>query len=36
MRSDGKIVDLAPFQRGNVAHVRLFGDNGSGVSRVDQ
>lgn len=24
IRSDGALVDLAPFQRGNVAHVKLF------------
>ncbi len=27
IRSDGAVVDLAPFQRGNVAHVKLFGDS---------
>jgi len=35
MRSDGSVVDLAPFQRGNVAHVKLFGSNGGGASRVE-
>lgn len=33
VRSDGKLVDLAPFQRGNVVHVKLF--EGS-ASRVEQ
>ncbi len=33
VRSDGKLVDLAPFQRGNVAHVKLFDGN---ASRVEQ
>lgn len=36
VRSDGNVIDLAPFQRGNVAHVKLFGENGNGASRVDQ
>lgn len=31
--SDQRVLDLAPFQRGNVAHVNLFGDNGA--SRVE-
>ncbi|HEY0230791.1 MAG TPA: RodZ domain-containing protein, partial [Dokdonella sp.] len=35
VRSDGSIVDLTPFQRGNVAHVKLFGSSGSGASRVE-
>ncbi|MET0226813.1 MAG: RodZ domain-containing protein [Dokdonella sp.] len=35
VRSDGSLVDLTPFQRGNVAHVKLFGSNGSGASRVE-
>lgn len=26
LRADGNAVDLAPFQRGNVAHLKLFGD----------
>jgi len=26
IRSDGAMIDLAPFQRGNVAHVKLFGE----------
>ena len=34
VRTDGKPVDLAPFQRGNVAHVKLFGE--AGASRVTQ
>lgn len=33
VRSDGKLVDLTPFQRGNVAHVKLFEGN---ASRVEQ
>jgi cytoskeleton protein RodZ len=33
VRSDGKLVDLVPFQRGNVAHVKLFDGN---ASRVEQ
>lgn len=28
IRSDGERVDLAPFRRGNVAHFRLFGEDG--------
>lgn len=32
--SDGAVVDLAAFQRGNVAHVKLFG--GNGPSRPEQ
>ncbi|WP_425545121.1 DUF4115 domain-containing protein [Dokdonella soli] len=36
VRSDGNIVDLAPFQRGNVAHVKLFGGASAGISRVEQ
>jgi cytoskeleton protein RodZ len=35
VRSDGSVVDLSPFQRGNVAHVKLFGINGGGASRVE-
>lgn len=31
VRSDGKLVDLTPFQRGNVAHVKLFEGNASRV-----
>jgi cytoskeleton protein RodZ len=34
VRTDGVLVDLTPFQRGNVAHVKLFGE--AGVSRVTQ
>lgn len=34
VRSDGSLIDLAPFQRGNVAHVKLFGD--TGASRPEQ
>lgn len=26
VHADGAVVDLAPFQRGNVAHLKLFGD----------
>jgi cytoskeleton protein RodZ len=36
LRTDGAIVDLTPFQRGNVAHVKVFGGTGAAVSRVDQ
>ncbi|HEY0180372.1 MAG TPA: RodZ domain-containing protein [Dokdonella sp.] len=35
LRGDGSVVDLAPFQRGNVAHVRLFGVDGAAASRID-
>ncbi len=35
VRSDGSVVDLTPFQRGNVAHVKLFGGTGNGASRVE-
>lgn len=34
VRSDGALIDLAPFQRGNVAHVKLFGE--AGASRPEQ
>ena len=33
LRADGSVVDLAPFQRGNVAHLKLFGDNGPSAER---
>ena len=33
MRGDGAVIDLAPYQRANVAHMTLFGPNGA--SRVD-
>lgn len=36
LSTDGVLVDLAPFQRGNVAHVKVFGEVGAGVSRIDQ
>ena len=36
VHSDGQVIDLAPFQRGNVAHVRLFGGAGNGATRIDQ
>ncbi|MEO5627132.1 MAG: RodZ domain-containing protein [Dokdonella sp.] len=36
LRTDGTTVDLIPFQRGNVAHVKVFGEAGAGVSRLDQ
>lgn len=36
VRTDGTIVDLTPYERGNVAHVKVFGSAGSGVSRIDQ
>ena len=36
VRMDGAILDLAPFQRGNVAHVRVFSESGAGASRIDQ
>ncbi len=32
--ADGKPVDLAPFQRANVAHLRLFGE-GNLATRID-
>lgn len=34
--SDGTVVDLAPFQRGNVAHLNLFGAGSQGATRVEQ
>lgn len=34
IRSDGAPVDLAPYQRGNVAHLKLFGADG--VGKADQ
>lgn len=36
LRTDGAAIDLTPFQRGNVAHVRVFGEAGASVSRIDQ
>ncbi len=33
LRSDGKVVELAPFQRGNVAHLKL--SSGGNASRVE-
>ena len=36
IRGDGNVIDLSPYQRGNVAHVKLFGAGGAGVSRVEQ
>lgn len=37
LQADGAVVDLTPFQRGNVAHLKVFGGTtGSGVSRLDQ
>lgn len=36
LRTDGAEIDLTPFQRGNVAHVRVFGEAGASVSRIDQ
>jgi cytoskeleton protein RodZ len=36
LSTDGTLVDLTPFQRGNVAHVKVFGEAGAGVSRIDQ
>lgn len=36
LSADGNAVDLAPFQRGNVAHLKLFGQNGAGAERAQQ
>ncbi|MEO7433062.1 MAG: RodZ domain-containing protein [Dokdonella sp.] len=36
VRTDGKSIDLTPFQRGNVAHIRVFDQSGAPVSRIDQ
>lgn len=36
LQADGAVVDLTPFQRGNVAHLKVFGGVGSGISRLDQ
>ncbi len=36
LQADGAVLDLTPFQRGNVAHLKVFGATGSGVSRLDQ
>ena len=36
VRADGSSVDLAPFQRGNVAHLKLFGENGAAAERPQQ
>ena len=36
MRTDGVVVDLTPYERGNVAHVKVFTSAGSGISRIDQ
>jgi len=36
LHADGAAVDLAPFQRGNVAHLKLFGENGPNAERPQQ
>ena len=36
VRADGAMVDLTPYQRSNVATVKLFASAGSGPSHVDQ
>ena len=36
LRADGAVVDLTPFQRGNVAHLKLFGENGASAERPQQ
>lgn len=40
LHADGSAVDLAPFQRGNVAHIKLFGEvaeqHGAGAERPQQ
>lgn len=36
MRTDGMVVDLTPYERGNVAHFKVFTSAGSGISRIDQ
>ena len=35
LASDGTPIDLAPFQRGNVAHVKLFGARGPAEGRAE-
>ena len=34
--TEAGVVDLAPFQRGNVAHLKLFGADGASPNRVEQ
>jgi cytoskeleton protein RodZ len=36
LRTDGQAVDLAQFQRGNVAHLTLFGEGAGAARRADQ
>ncbi len=36
LHADGNAVDLLPFQRGNVAHVKLFADTASAAERSRQ
>ena len=36
LRTDGDLIDLGQFQRGNVAHLTLFGASGNSVRRADQ
>lgn len=36
VHADGNVIDLAPFQRGNVAHLKLFGENGTSAERPQQ
>jgi cytoskeleton protein RodZ len=35
LATDGAALDLAPFQRGNVAHVKLFGSSGPSDGRAE-
>jgi cytoskeleton protein RodZ len=35
VRADGKVIDLAPFRRANVAHLRVFGANGAEAVPAD-
>lgn len=34
--ADGKAIDLAPFRRGNVAHLQLFGSGEASAARAQQ
>ncbi len=36
VRTDGRALDLTPYQRGNVAHMKVFADEGADATRINQ
>ena len=36
VRADGAVIDLTPYQRSNVASIKVFTAAGAGASHVDQ